>query len=555
MRAPAGGGTAASAARWTWFAAPAIALVTAVVYARALTNDFVDWDDPSYVTANPLILSPTLAHMGQLLRAVVSNNFHPLTMLTLWMNAAVSGVSSASAFIATNVALHVAATVLVFAFVRALLMGRSWIAPAVAALLFGLHPMHVESVAWVAERKDVLYVTLFLAACCAGLRVFDGASRRWLVTTYALFVLACLAKAMAVVFPLALLLLADWRGAGSKGFRATARRIPLAWWAAFFATSVLFGAIALDVQAGGSLGGLLTRIEPASAVGLAGHITPLMHVEIVAFGFCAYLFKLALPIHLSAFYPYPSVADMNGPLAPMFIGSVACAIVIVTTALILRRRRPAIFFGVMFYTLAVALVLQGLPVGQVIMADRYAYLSSIGPFFMLGIGAEALARRGGATRAMTLALATAAGIACAVLTHAQIAFWHDTQSLWTPVIARYPGASQPYWLRGNWYAKQGRLDAAIGDLETSLRIDPRQPRAIEALGVALGTKGNPGRAMGMFDRAIAMEPNHASYYFNRAVARGSMGDKAGAIKDLHEALRLDPRDRQSATLLRQIEGR
>src|SRR5438132_6301020 len=176
------------------------------------------------------------------------NNYHPLTMLSLAWN--VSAPLSPRPFLATNVALHALDTLLVFWL--AFLLGGGHIAvAAITALLFGIHPMHVESVAWVSERKDVLYAFFFLAAAIAYWLHLGGGSRRLLPLAFALFVLACLSKGMAVVFPLVMVLLDVWKRRPPLAWRAVLEKLP------FVAVALLFGAIALDVQAGGDFHGWL----------------------------------------------------------------------------------------------------------------------------------------------------------------------------------------------------------------------------------------------------------------------------------------------------------
>src|SRR5206468_1853683 len=154
---------------------------------------------------------------------------------------------------------------LVFVFVLRLTRGR-WLPAVVTGLLFGIHPVHVESVAWVSERKDVLYAVLFIGGCITALRYLDGGGGRWVVVTFGLFVLACLAKAMAVVFPGVLLLLVYWRSDRGARLDTMIKRVPVGWWVGFLATSVLFGLIALNVQGGGDAFGVLEVLHRGRAL-------------------------------------------------------------------------------------------------------------------------------------------------------------------------------------------------------------------------------------------------------------------------------------------------
>src|SRR6185295_13199703 len=200
------GPAARSGGPWAWaFWLGAILFVTYLVYLPSLDNQFTNWDDNYYVLENPVVAHPTA---GSLLTQNLGGNHHPLTMATLAVNYAISGTKPFS-YHWLNLLLHVANTALVFFFVRKLSGGRFW-AAAVTALFFGIHPMHVESVAWISERKDVLYTAFFLGGAIAYWRYLDRRQWQWLGVTFLMYLLSCLSKGMAVVFPLVMVLLDLW---------------------------------------------------------------------------------------------------------------------------------------------------------------------------------------------------------------------------------------------------------------------------------------------------------------------------------------------------------
>src|SRR4051812_25396596 len=189
--------------RWVFWLA-GILFLTYLVYMPCLDNDFTNWDDNYYVTENAVVAHPTL---GSLLTTPLGGNYHPLTMASLALNYALSGAKPFG-YHWLNLLLHVLDTGLVFLFVRKLSAGRLW-AAVVTSLFFGIHPMHVESVAWIAERKDVLYALFYLTALLAYLRYLDRRRSGWLALTWISFVLSVASKPAAVVLPLTLLAL-DW---------------------------------------------------------------------------------------------------------------------------------------------------------------------------------------------------------------------------------------------------------------------------------------------------------------------------------------------------------
>jgi hypothetical protein len=230
-----------------------LVVATLVAFVGGFGNDFVRWDDNSYVTENPLVQHPTLANLVRLLRAECAFNYHPLTMASLWLNSALSG-QAATSFIITNTMLHIVNTVLVFFLARKLAKGDQFIA-FFTALLWGVHPMHTESVTWVSERKDVLYSLFFFASCIQYVKFTELGKRKFWISALLLFILSCLAKGMAVMLPLVLILIDHWCDKEPLSVKRLVQKVP------FFIVALLFGLLAIHVQSGGDLGGLIERLS------------------------------------------------------------------------------------------------------------------------------------------------------------------------------------------------------------------------------------------------------------------------------------------------------
>lgn len=496
------------------------ALLTLVAYHGALDNAFVMWDDPAYVQENVLVQE---RRFGELLRTVESLNYHPLTMISLALNAGTP--LSPRPFIATNVALHALNTVLVFGLAYLLSRRRAWVA-LLAALLFGLHPMHVESVAWISERKDVLYAAFFLAAALAYERYLEARARTWLVAAFMLFVLSCLSKGMAVAFPGVMMLLDLWKGRRLLEPGVLLEKLP------FLAVSLLFGWIAVDVQAGGDFHGLLTRTDPHLRALLADvPYTLPQRAGFVAYGYMMYVVRFFVPVGLGAFYAYPPPEAADQPqylLAPLFVlGTLALA------AWDLRRGR-LLAFGVAWFLANVVFVLQLVPVGAAIMADRYTYLAYVGPGIAL-----ALAIAGAAKRRRVGRVSWAAGFLFTAvllpLTARQVETWRDNDALWSNVLHLHPNTALAYVNRGWWRGERGRIAEAKRDLENALALGYRGADAYEALGNALGALGHPDSALAMFNRSLVSDPRRGMAYFNRAMAWLNLGRPDSALADLDRA--------------------
>lgn len=505
----------------------ALAAITFGAYVGAFDNAFVQWDDPIYVGENPFVLQK---RYDVLSRGVFGTNYHPLTMYSYALN--VSSPLSPRPFIVTNVVLHTLNTGLVF-WLTFLLSRRRLTVAFLAALLFGIHPMHVESVAWISERKDVLYVFFLLAGAIAYWQYLEKRTWARLGLTFALFLLSCLSKGMAVVFPILMLLLDYWARRPILERRAILEKVP------FFATSLLFGLIAINVQSAGDFHGLLTpssdglRALPETAPYSTFH-----RIIFPTYGHLMYVWKLFVPVHLSGLYPYPvTPAETNHP---KFVFAFLFFLATLALAAWAARRTRVLAFGIGWYLACIVPVLQWIPVGSAIMADRYTYLSYFGLLFVLAVGIGSLFER---YRAMTAILSAGLAIVIALLfiqTRQQVETWRDSEALWGNVIRNFPRCELAYISRGSSRGKAGQIEGAMADLQTALRLGSRRPEMYDGLGNAYASIGKPDSAVLMFDLALKDRPNAGRTYYNRAIAHLIAVHPREALADLEKANELTP---------------
>jgi len=523
-------------------AALAIAVLVAFAYRAAFGYGFLAWDDLTYVRENALVLGH---RWGALARAVVSHNWHPLTMWSLAANAATP--LSPAPFHATNVLLHALDTALAFALAWRLSRGRLVVA-AFTALVFGLHPMHVESVAWISERKDVLHAAFYLAGLAAYVRHVDRGAARFPWGTFAMFALACLAKGAAVSFPLAMLAIDVWRRRPLLDPRLVREKLP------FLALAFIVGMIAIDAQHGGTAHGLLLASAPGDVVAALPH-SPLLRLAMPAWGYLHYAWRLFVPSGMSPLDPWPRAADVSP--APYVL---ALLFLLATLALAAwdARRSRVVTFAVLWYLGTLVFVLQWLRVGQAITADRYTYLPYIGPAFALGIGLDRLLARRRAAGLVATAAALAFVALLAVRTTTQVAIWHDDVALWSRAIAVHPQATLAYVWRGNAYAGAGRMDDARRDLETARRLGDRGAALWTGLGIVYGSTGHADSALVMFGRSLALAPRVGRTYYDRGVALALLGRRREALDDFGRAVALAPgmaaQVRGASGAVREVDG-
>ena len=505
--------------RALWLAG--ILVVTFLAYLPSLGNDFTNWDDPLFVLKNPLLTNPDPA---AILTTPVASNYHPLTIWSLVLNYRLSGFDPSS-YHWLNLLLHLANTALVFAFVRRLTGGRHWTTVG-TSLFFGIQPMHVESVAWIAERKDVLYAFFYLIGLIFYLQYVRRSSIAWLGAAFAAFVCSVASKPSAAVFPLTLLAIDFFRRRPFRP-RLLLEKVP------FFAISLVDGLLTLHSQ------------KETGAIDPRNWAATLPKFVIAGYGTFMYVVKLVAPLHLSAIYPYP------GPQLPAayFVAFVVVAIALPTLVYLFRRNR-AVLFGIAFFFINIILVLQILTVGEAVMADRYTYLPYMGLFFAIAWFLDEHPARG-----------TVAGTAQSVLTGVLFLLlplslaqtwirchvWRNSLTLWNDTIRRYPRQVPDAYCNRGWYyyEKEGRLDAAMADFDRAIAINPNEAKAWLDKGVVLAARSENDSAFVCFDRALKIQPTLYLAWSDRGAIRVKRGDPRGGVADFSRSIAINPRYREA----------
>ncbi len=471
-----------------------LAALAGLVHAPALHNGFAGLDDSLYVSANRHVLAGLTWEGLRWAFSLAPNTYwHPATWLSLMLDSTLFG-TSAWGYHFTNLALHAANTLLVFLFLQAA-SGRTW-ASAAAAALFAVHPIHVESVAWITARKDVLSAFFFLAAALAYVRWTKQGRRGLYLLSVACFILAVLAKPTTTTLPFALLLFDVWplrrldlRDAPQLLARLN-EKIPY------------FAVVALALA-------MVSRSHPLVGTGGDFNVPLLLRLENVPVAYVTYLRKLFWPGDQAVFYSFPLAIPAWRWLSALgALGGLSLA------AAAMARRSPALTLGWTYYLGTMFPMLGLVQVGLwPALAERYAYLPFVGLYMAVcfGLGDLFPAR----FRAPVLATALAAALAAMIpATHAQVALWGNTEALFRQATANVPDNWTAYTLLGQELAAQGRLDDAEQALRTSLRLYPDNGAAYSALGATLENQGKPLEALAVHREAIRRNPNHHMGYAN-----------------------------------------
>ena len=521
-------------------AALAVLAIVFLAFLPTLRHEFVDWDDTDNFVRNQNYRGLGSDQIRWMFTTFHMGHFQPLTWLTLgfdytWAQAFLGDGMDARAYHATNTLLH-ALNAFLFVFVARRLLALApltraarpaplVLAAAFAGLLFGVHPLRVESVAWVTERRDLLSSFFFLAAVLAYLR-FAGAGRhhdrRWLALTFAAFVLGLLSKVSVVVLPIALLVL-DWYPLGRMRPRTIRRavyeKIP------FLALSLIFGLVAAIGQARNHW------LYP-----LAEHPLP-ARIAQSFYGLVFYIMKTIAPVGLLPIY------EMRFPVNPFEPRFIAAAAVVLAAALLLvryRRRVPSLVAAALVYAVVLAPVIGIAQNGSQIVADRYSYLACLGWAVVAAGGALALALRRPPLARPLAAAALVVVVGLSVLTWRQCLVWRSTESLWTYTAARAPESSIARNGYGYVLLSQGRITEAIPHLRQAVAIQPSNEKAHANLWRALRRSGDEEALIAAYRESIRLRPTLSDAHFNLGNALVRRNEVDTAIRSYEEAVRLRP---------------
>jgi tetratricopeptide (TPR) repeat protein len=503
-------------------------LANLAVYAQTWNHDFTRFDDPVYVTENPYIAN------GLTGRAVwwaftslsgYAGNWHPITWLSHMVDVGLFGLSPRGHHL-MSVAIHVVNTLLLFG-----LLYRTTTAfarSAFVAALFAVHPVHVESVAWIAERKDVLSTFFWLLTIWAYAVYVRSPRPRVYILMILLFALGLMTKPMLVTLPFTLLLFDLWplgrarleRNQIPVWARLAREKLPL------FALAFASGIVTVVAQ---SRGGAVQT--------LAGY--PLgLRLENAVVSYAAYIGKLFWPVGLSAYYPYPTTI-------PGWQIAIAALILVGMTALAIasRTRHPCMAMGWFWFVVALLPVIGVAQVGAQSMADRYTYVPYIGLFIILAWAVGAIMERHAFPRIVSVGAGVLAVCVCALLARSQVRYWKNGLALWQRAVAINAGnpVAHQNLAFELWRARQ--LRASVAHYEEALRIAPEYAVAHANIGIVLAEQGKLDDAILHYREALRLNAPGVAYaavHTNLGAALLKEGRSEEALSHYQEALRIDP---------------
>jgi len=541
-----------------WLLVVGALIITFIAYFPALKNDLTNWDDKSYVTENPLLTK----FSGENIKAMFASdeykyymgNYHPLSILSLAIDYQI-GTSKAVKQIGnslrdekpdqlreiepfifhfTNILMHLINTLLVFWLIF-LLIRHFWVA-FVAALLFGVNTLHVESVAWVSERKDVLHTLFFLLALISYIKYVDKNKLMYYGLAILLFVLAVLSKAQAVSLSVTLIAVDLLRNRQWKSPKVIGEKIP------FLLLSFIFGIIAIKAQ------------QQGEAIHDITEYPYYMRFVFASYGFTQYFVKMLAPNNLAAIYPYP-ILSAHGQLPITLYLYLLPAIGSIMLFFHWLRTNKQMAFGLAFFIINIFLVLQFLPVGSAIMADRYSYIPSIGFFLILGLGVKWILEKKDNLKPLIFGGLGLYTLVMCYFTFSQSQIWKNSITLWEKTVKISPKAIVAWnnygsakdalgtekEKEGNTEARNSLKEEAIFCFTQAIALKPDYYHAVYNRGTAKKDLNRFKEAVDDFNEAIRVNPNFGEAFHNRGISRESLGDVKGALADYNRGIEILPR--------------
>jgi len=531
-----------------------LAAVSLAVFGQTIRYQFVNFDDDLYVYNTPAIQSGlTLKGIGAAFTNPHAHNWHPLTTISHMLDCQLYGLNAAGHH-ATNVILHTIAVLLLF-WVLQQMTGATWRSALVAAL-FAVHPLHVESVAWVSERKDILSAVFFFLMLYAYTRYARAPSVMRYLAVAILFAAGLMSKPMLVSAPIILLLLDYWplrrfeqpslitgktKVSQSDNKRRTRRRLYLEKIPLFVLSAFV---------------SVLTFVLQKRTAGAIPPLPFLWRVENAVVSYAIYIWKTLWPANLAVFYPHP-----NDTLPLWEVIAAIMLLLTITAALIVfRRQRPYLLTGWFWYLVMLIPVIGIVQVGEQGHADRYTYLPHIGLFMaMVWFAIDVATVRQSKPRvAATTAAAVLIILALTWVAFIQTSYWRNSELLWTHALAVTSDNDVAHNNLGYLCNDRGELDEAISHFESAARIrsgkrDPHYDLASAFvqmnLGDSLAGKGRTDEAVAHYNEAIRLQPDYADAYYNRGTVLFKKGRTDEAVADWTKALEMAPNDADAHTSL------
>jgi hypothetical protein len=502
----------------------AILSITFGVYLPSLQNGFVNWDDGFYIYTNPLITDISnwksfFISVKEIFATHVNEGYTPITVLSFAFEKMVYGLNRPGMWHLNNIILHLVCVLLVFRI--ALALGLKLIPAAFCALLFGIQPMRVESVAWLTERKDVLFGSFYLLALYYYIKSVKSSFRKqYLFIIIASFIIALLSKIQAVTLPLSMLLVDYYFG------RTLSMKLIYEKWLYFFISLVT-----------GAVGIYFLRFGGESLGASHNYFSIFQRIFIGPYSFVIYFIKSLLPYKMVPIHPYPDPNSWSFYasiiIAPSIIGS---------TYYFFHTHKKTMVLGILFFTFNIMFLLQTLSAGRGFIADRFTYIAYFGLFLIYASGLQWLLEKHRKFDRLVYVALLVILTAYGYVNFEQNKIWRNGETLWTHELKYYPFNFSALFNRAEYYLAEGRNKEAIEDYNKALALRPYDPHVYLSRGVAYGKLNMHAKAFQDFNKAEKLDPSHHETYRNKSIIHIRLGQYDKAYSELKKYAILNPGD-------------
>jgi len=497
-------------------------IITFVVYSGIIKGDFVS-DDYQYIVNNPYIKNFSWEGIKAIFSNSYFSNYHPITTLS-WAFEYKIWQLNPKPYHLTNLILHLLNTILVFFFFKRLINRIN--VSLIITVLFAIHPMHVEAVCWISQRKDLLYTMFFLLSLSFYLRFLTSKKLSIYLFSLLFFIFSLLSKSMAVTLPLLLILIDYYKS--TITIKSLLNKIP------FFVLSLVFGILALHTQ---------------QDVRFDTDFTPVFsfvdRLFLVCYAICIYLVKLILPIGLVLFHYYPIKIDGYFPLlvyiSPLFI------LLIGWVFFKFKSFRKELIFGILFFLISISVVIQFIPAGCAIVSERYTYVPYLGLFFIISMfyyniqnnDYKYLSQYKYQSRIILFSLI---GFFM-IVSYNRVKVWVDSNSLFNDLVEKQPDNPYSYFSRSNYLLNfKNDPQAALSDINRAIELNPRIASSFNNRGFILAAMNDFQGSINDFNKAISLDSTNHKYYLNRGISKMRLALFSDALFDFNKSIAVDSTD-------------
>ncbi|MBT3209334.1 MAG: tetratricopeptide repeat protein [Bacteroidetes bacterium] len=495
------------ALKYSYFWLAGILITSIISFYPAIFASFTNWDDPSYVLQNQLIRNLSFESIKKIFSSTFNGMYQPLTMLSFSIDYYFAK-NQAWFYHFINIALHLINTIAVFWLCKMLF--KELKIAIIVAFLFAIHPMHVESVAWITERKDLLYSLFFLLSINTYIKYLKEESKIFYFISLALFVFSLFVKSQAVTLALCIIAIDFFLDRKLFSFKVILEKAP------FLILAIIFGIFTIYFSEGEE-----TQYSVFEKFIYAGY------------GYFIYIFKLIIPINLSAIYPYPDQIPFY------YYILTALSLGILSSIIYFYKKDKLLTFGLLFFTINIVLLLQFFPNTYSIISDRYSYISSIGIFVLIAYLYLFIEKK---KRKILLTTKVILSVYILVLSVACInrtKVWENSFSLWDDTIKKHKNSPEAWSNRAYAFFEMKEYQKALNDYNKAIRLDSKNYQFYLNRGITFTQARDYKNAIQDYNKALTLAPDNAELYLNRGNVKNFQGKPEEAIKDFNIAIEKD----------------